>query len=171
MLIVSVLTREKDMFPKVLEKLQELFGPVEHQSGWLDFDFTTYYEKEMGSPLFRQLLAFEHLIEQDELAGIKLATNSIEKEYETCGCRLVNLDPGYLLCSRFILATGKEYSHRIYIGGPGIYADLTLIYTKNGFQALDWTYPDYQSQEILAFLTTIRSLYAAQLKQRKKDFP
>ncbi|PID74811.1 MAG: GTP-binding protein, partial [Desulfobacterales bacterium] len=84
-LIVSILTREKEMFPRVLNQLQELFGPVEHQSGWLDFDFTTYYEKEMGAPLFRQLLAFENLIEQEDLAGIKLATNSIEKEYETSG--------------------------------------------------------------------------------------
>ncbi len=170
-LIVSVLTREKEIFPKVLDQLQTLFGPVEHQSGWLNFDFTSYYEKEMGTPLFRQMLAFEHLIEQDALADIKLATNAIEKTCQANGCRRVNLDPGYLLCSRFILATGKEYSHRIYIGGPGIYADLTLMYTKKGFRALEWTYPDYQSQEILEFLTKIRSQYATQVKRIKKDFP
>ncbi len=170
-LIVSVFTREKEVFPKVLENLENFAGPVEHQSGWLDFDFTSYYEKEMGSPLFRQMLAFENLIEQEDLAGIKLATNTIEKTYKTDSGRLVNIDPGYLLSSRFILATGKEYSHRIYIGGPGIYADLTLIYTKKGFQALDWTYPDYQSEEILGFLTKVRNQYAATLKERKKDFP
>ncbi|MCK7503940.1 MAG: DUF4416 family protein [Desulfobacterales bacterium] len=28
----------------------------------------------------------------------------------------VNIDPGYLLLERFVLATGKNYSHRIYIG-------------------------------------------------------
>ncbi len=170
-LIISVLIREKEVFPKVLQELENLAGPVEHQSEWLDFDFTSYYEKEMGSPLFRQMLAFENLIEQDDLAGIKLATNTIEKTYEICGCRLVNLDPGYLLSSRFILATGKEYSHRIYIGGPGIYADLTLMYTKKGFQALDWTYPDYQSKEILGFLTKVRDQYVVKLKEMKKDFP
>ncbi len=91
-LIVSVLTREKEIFPKVLDQLQTLFGPVEHQSGWLNFDFTSYYEKEMGN-------------------------------------------------------------------------------TKKGFRALEWTYPDYQSQEILEFLTKIRSQYATQVKRIKKDFP
>ena len=56
----------------------------------------------------------------------------LKKGFLDHNLRKVNIDPGYLLSSRFILATGKEYSHRIYIGKK-VYADLTLMYTKKGF--------------------------------------
>ena len=79
------------------------------------------------------------------------------------GRRSVNIDPGYMLLSRFILATGKEFSHRIYIG-KGIYADLTLIYSRPGFKTLPWTYPDYTEPEMMAYLLEVRNRYAADLK-------
>ena len=96
----------------------------------------------MGSPLFRRLFGFKQLIQQHDLGQIKLTTNSIEHQYSSGNKRLVNIDPGYLLHERFVLATGKNYSHRIYIG-KGIYADLTLIYCHGRFESLPWTYPDY----------------------------
>jgi hypothetical protein len=72
-----------------------------------------------------------------------------------------------MVSSRFILATGKEYAHRIYIGRK-IYADLTLIYSKKiGFQTLDWTYPDYASKSMLSFLSKARDKYLVDLKAVK----
>jgi hypothetical protein len=69
--------------------------------------------------------------------------------------------------SRFILATGKEYSHRIYIG-KGIYADLTLMYSKkDGFKTLPWTYPDYASESMISFLSKVRDKYLLDLKTEK----
>ena len=43
-------------------------------SAWLPFEYTRYYEAEMGGPLERRLLAFRRLVAQDRLAEIKVAT-------------------------------------------------------------------------------------------------
>ncbi|MBU0971038.1 MAG: DUF4416 family protein, partial [Proteobacteria bacterium] len=128
-LVISVFMKEQQVFEDIFDRLEQIAGPCDIISKWLDFDFTDYYYKEMGSPLYRRLIAFKPLIDQEMLADIKLATNDLEKSCLSDGNRRVNIDPGYLLASRFVLATGKEYSHRIYIG-KNIYADLTLMYTK-----------------------------------------
>jgi hypothetical protein len=67
------------------------------------------------------------------------------------------------LRSRFILATGKNYAHRIYLG-KGIYADLTLIFQKGAFRKLPWTYPDYSDPEMLACLMAVRRKYVEDIK-------
>jgi hypothetical protein len=103
------------------------------------------------------------LIGQDQLADIKLVTNALEQARAADGRRRVNIDPGYLLLERFVLATGKNYSHRIYLG-RGIYADLTLIYRQGAFRALPWTYPDYGGQPIGHFLHVVRRKYAVDKK-------
>jgi hypothetical protein len=165
-LVISVFMKEKQVFDRIFDRLEEIAGPCDIISKWLDFDFTDYYYKEMGSPLYRRLVAFKPLIDQASLASIKVATNGVEKAYLSGGLRQVNIDPGYLLSSRFVLATGKEYSHRIYIG-KNIYADLTLMYTKKGFKTLEWTYPDYASTAVTGFLEKVRNKYLLDLKERK----
>ena len=166
-LVVSVFMKDKALLERILPKLEALAGPLDMMSKWLDFDYTDYYYKEMGQPLFRRILAFRSLIGQEELASIKRATNDIETRFQGEGGRQINIDPGYLLRSRFILATGKDYSHRIYIGQQ-IYADLTLMYTKQGFKSLAWTYPDYASATVLDFLTRVREKYVADLRARER---
>jgi hypothetical protein len=166
-LVISCFMNDKAWLEKLFPMLEELCGPVDLISRWLDFDYTDYYYKEMGAPLFRKVFAFKDLISQGGLALIKEKTNEIEKKFETSGKRNINIDPGYLVSSRFILATGKEYSHRIYIG-HNIYADLTLMYSKKeGFKTLDWTYPDYASEGMLLFLSKIRDKYLVDLKTNK----
>ncbi|HUV50375.1 MAG TPA: DUF4416 family protein [Anaerolineae bacterium] len=161
-LVVSLFLKEKDIVVDVAKDLSDKLGPVDMVSSWLPFDYTKYYETEMGSPLFRRIFAFKNLIKQSALAKIKLATNNIEHKYSKKGKRMVNLDPGYMIKSKFVLATGKNYSHRIYIG-KGIYADLTLIYTKGLFQKLAWTYPDYSDKIMLNHLNLIRNKYLRDL--------
>jgi hypothetical protein len=167
-LVMSVFMKEKQVFDRIFDRLEAIAGPCDLISKWLDFDFTDYYYKEMGSPLYRRVIAFKPLIEQDMLSSIKIATNEVEKTCSDQGNRQVNIDPGYLLSSRFVLATGKEYSHRIYIG-QHIYADLTLMYTKKGFKTLEWTYPDYASEAVTGFLGKVRDKYLLDLKERKKE--
>ena len=81
---------------------------------------------------------------------------------------MINIDPGYLLMERFVLATGKNYSHRIYIG-QNIYADLTLTYEKGHFKTLPWTYPDYAGEPIQSFLNKVRKRYAVDIKREKRE--
>lgn len=166
-LVIGLLLARKDPFPDVAAELEAAFGGPDLVSPWMPFDYTTYYEKEMGAGLLRRVLAFRTMIAQDRLAEIKLATNAMEQARAVGGRRRVNIDPGYLLLERFVLATGKNFSHRIYLG-QGIYADLTLIYHHGEFQALPWTYPDYADRPLRRFLLAVRGKYARDVKA---EFP
>ena len=155
-LVIGLFTRDKQQFQTAAPDLSREFGEIEMISAWLPFDFTSYYEAEMGGPLFRRMTVFKELVRQSALAEIKTVTNRIEQKYSSDDRRTINIDPGYLLAERFVLATGKNYTHRIYIGS-GIYADLTLIYQNGSFQALPWTYPDYADPVMKTFLEKVRS--------------
>jgi hypothetical protein len=37
-----------------------------------------------------------------------------------------------------------------------VFADLTLVYRKGEYRPLPWTYPDFTSPEIRAFLAEVR---------------
>ena len=96
---------------------------------------------------------------------MKLKTNAVEEKYmierDGAKCRTLNLDPGYLNASRLILATAKDFSHRIYLG-KGIYAEITLNFGKTGIATLPWTYPDFKTAEYQAFVIKIREAYLQQ---------
>jgi hypothetical protein len=162
-LVIGLIMKDRALFEPLSVELAAGFGAVDMVSSWMPFDYTAYYEPEMGTPLFRRMLTYKELINQDELPEIKLATNRLEQSLAQNGRRRVNIDPGYLLYERFVLASGKNFSHRIYIG-RNIYADLTLIYQGGGFAKLPWTYPDYADQPMLEFLTRVRRKYAVDLK-------
>ncbi len=167
-LVVGLFMKDKDLFDNLAKELLEKIGPMDMVSSWFSFDYTDYYESEMGTSLFRRMFAFKTLIEQNTLADIKILTNEIELKYSKEGKRKINIDPGYLTLERFVLATGKNFTHRIYLE-KGIFADLTLIYQKGGFQKLPWTYPDYIQNNMLDFLGSVRRKYARDLKLIKED--
>ena len=161
-LLVGFFMKDKDLFHEIFPIIEGKLGKSDIVSPWFGFDYTDYYEKEMGTKLFRRIIVFQDLIEQESLAKIKNITNTIEKMYESDGNRSVNIDPGYMLPSRFILATGKDYTHRVYIGEK-IYADLTLIFKNGDFQTLEWTYPDYAARDMKDFLLKVRGKYLLDL--------
>jgi len=162
-LVIGLFMKEKRLIEKITAELIEALGSIDMVSPWFPFDYTDYYEPEMNAPLFRRMLTFKKLIKQSSLADIKNLTNEIESNYSREEKRLVNIDPGYMLKERFVLATGKNFAHRIYIGKK-IYADLTLIYTKGDFKKLPWTYPDYTDKNVLSFFIQVRKKYVADLK-------
>jgi hypothetical protein len=171
LLIGFFLARQK-LAGTILERLEDLFGPIDLVSRWLPFDYTDYYTREMGAPLYRRMVAFKRLIDQEQLPDIKHLTNAIEDDHAAPAGRVVNIDPGYLLLERLVLATGKNYSHRIYLR-RGIYADLTLIYRQGRFESLPWTYPDYADVQLQDFLFKVRKKYALDLKDNEcvQDLP
>ncbi len=162
-LVIGLYTGDKTLFEPIHRELVGRYGEIDTVSDWMAFDRTDYYEKEMGKSLFRRMMSFGPLIRQEDLADIKRVTNDIEARYTVDGRRTVNIDPGYMLLSRFILATGKDFSHRIYVG-KGIYADLTLIYKKGVYHTLPWTYPDYAEPGMTSYLLSVRSRYASEFK-------
>ena len=167
-LVIGFFLGKKNLCEPLIDSLVERYDQVDVISEWMPFDQTVYYEAEMGQPLYRRMIAFKKLIHQSQLSRIKLETNKVESQFVENGKRSVNIDPGYLLLERLVLATGKNFSHRIYIG-QGIYADLTLIYRKGRFETLPWTFPDYAGSQIQQFLQRVRAKYSVDLKEGSKD--
>ncbi len=159
----SLFSSEKDLIDRVIEELIGLFGPLEVITPWLLFERTRYYEKEMGWPLHRRFITFKELIPPEELVDRKLSTNKIEEKYSSEGKRRINIDPGYICLERLVLATGKNYTHRIYLS-HGIYADLTLVFSRGTFRPLEWSYPDYSDDESIEFFNSEREKYKNQLR-------
>ncbi|MBW2083491.1 MAG: DUF4416 family protein [Deltaproteobacteria bacterium] len=166
-LIASIFSPQEPLIHEVITELSLSYGPVDWESPPLFFDRTRYYEKEMGWPLHRRFVSFEQLIPPDDLVKIKLETNQLEEQHVFEGKRLVNIDPGYIGLERLVLATGKNYVHRIYLG-KGIYGDLTLVFKKGTFRALEWTYRDYADPEMIEMFNQIRKRYTEQLKDLRK---
>lgn len=154
-LVVGLLFREEIIQQQTLSALTERFGPVDFLTEPKLFTFTDYYEREMGPSLYRQTGSFAQLVQPECLPDIKLFTNKLEGEFSEASRRTVNIDPGLLSEERLVLATGKNYIHRIYLRS-GIYADLTLIYQEGAYRALPWTYPDYRESDLLHFLGVLR---------------
>lgn len=162
-LISSLFSPEKEIIDTVVGEISKIIGLVDWISPEILFDRTKYYAREMGWPLHRRFISFSQLVPADHLAEIKLKTNGIEEQYRREGNRLVNIDPGLISPERLILATGKNYVHRIYLS-KGIYADLTLIFQKGSFRPVKWTYPDYATPELIGFFNEIRKKYMEQLR-------
>ena len=152
---------------KIRSELESLFGPIEFESPVFNFDFTDYYREEMGSELEKIFFAFENLLLPDEIVEAKIKTNEIESRYalfDNIGeGRIANLDPGYVTLAKMVLATTKDFAHRIYLR-DGIFAEITLTFKKHGFTDFPWTYPDYKTNEYLSFFNELRARYKNKLE-------
>ena len=166
-LISSLFSPERGCLDRGIGQLSGIFGPVDWLSPELPFDRTRYYAREMGWPLYRRFISFEKLIPPDRLVEIKLETNQTEQQYLGEGKRRINIDPGYISPERLILATGKNYVHRVYLS-RGIYADLTLIFHKGSFKPVSWTYPDYAAPETIGYFNEVRRGYMEQLREMRR---
>ena len=155
MLIVGVLSTDREMKEDAKRRLEELYGSCRFAGPSLPFVYTDYYDAEMGEGIERDFLAFETLVDPSRLAEIKLTTNRLEEHYVDRGGRRVNLDPGLISLGKLILASTKDNAQRIPLR-DGIYAEITLIYRKKSYQPLPWTYPDYRSPEYLEILHALR---------------
>ncbi len=149
---------------EVEDQLCRKFGPVDYQAGPLPFEFTNYYDEEMGNPITRHFFSFRDLVSPDGLAAIKVFTNEVEENHAINGKRQVNLDPGCISLKRLMLASTKDNGRRIPLS-DGIYAEITLVFVGGTFEPLHWTYPDYRSSGYLEIMKDIREIYKAQLKQ------
>ncbi|NIA31425.1 MAG: DUF4416 family protein, partial [Actinobacteria bacterium] len=96
-----------------------------------------------------------------EIVSIKLKSNKIESFFSKDAKRSVNIDPGYIETPKLVLATTKNYGHRIYLG-QGIYGDVQLYWRNGVFRTNPWTYPDYREMDTLNFLTKVRKKYLSQ---------
>jgi len=133
---------------------------IDLQSEIIKFDFSDYYNEEMGEELYRYWISFSPSVQLSEVYKLKILSNEIEKKFfsDVNGNRKVNLDPGYVDGSKLVLFSTKNYSHRVYIG-EGIFAEVTLLYKHKQFHILEWTYPDYKTSTAIEFFSKVREVY------------
>lgn len=168
-LVVGMLSSIPDVFEIAELELENRYGPVDLRSNFIPFTFTDYYQSEMGDNIIRKFLSFKDLIKPESIASIKTDTNNLEtkisgdKKYKVD--RTINLDPGYICESKLILATTKDYSHRIYLQ-KGIFAEITLQYHSSfrSYKPQPWTFPDYRTDEYIRFFNDVRTTYIDKIR-------
>ena len=135
------------------------FGPICLESEPFDFDQTDYYDATMGAGLRKVFFTFSRLTDPGELAETKLTTNGWEEEYASVSehpePRPLNLDPGYLTRGKLVLASTKDFAHRIYLD-RGIYAEVTLQYRHGRWEDHRWTFADYRREDYQGFFSASR---------------
>jgi hypothetical protein len=166
-IFIASLFSSQEVFNKAIPRLNELFGHVYYESPHLPWNFSTYYNGELGAPLYRQFMFFENIVDPVSLVDAKLALCEIEKEFSTGGNRRINLDPGYMSLAKVVLASRKNYSHRIYLG-KGVFCELELFFQEGRFNPLPYTYFDYRDDYFLKFFTKARLLLKKELDGKKK---
>ena len=167
-LFCGLLYRDMNILHEATNQMVRAFGPIDHESDIFPFDHTEYYKSEMGDGLIRKFISFEEMVPPNKLSAVKCKTIDIEKklsdQVEEDYNRTINIDPGYLELGKLILASTKNYSHRIYLD-KGIYAEITLQYENKKFKFLRWTYPDYYDPTALAFFEQVRNIYKQQIRK------
>lgn len=157
-LFVATLYSDGNIYLKARSRLIAEFGELLSESNTFPWEHSEHYRDELGWPIIRQFLAFNKSIDPLEIREIKLLTNKLEESFSTGKGRAVNLDPGYVTPAKVVLATTKNFVHRIYIG-KGIYAEVTLFYNskEKAYRPHEYTYMDYRRPDYNEFLLSVRA--------------
>lgn len=167
-LFVGMLSQDIGLFELCVGRLASAYGPVDMQSDITPWDHSDYYREEMGPDLRRGFFFFERLIDPGALAAVKHFTLHLEEELSRADAsgsrRKINLDPGYITEAKVVLATTKDFPHRVYIG-ESIYAESTLHYSKKSrsFHAVEHTYPDFRSASCRDLFNRAREILRTRL--------
>ena len=166
-LIIGILAADEAALAEAVKAISKSFGIIDLTSDVWPFTQTDYYKDELGPNALRQFVTLENIIDPGKLAQIKHDTNSLEQQLadslKLSLPRPVNLDPGFIEPSKLILASTKNFSHRIYIGNK-MFAEVTLMYEKGHWRHFEYTFPDYRQSCYHDFLSKVRTRLMEQLK-------
>ena len=169
-LIIGILAADRNCLQAAVDAITAEYGECDLISETFEFNQTAYYRNQAGDNILRQFVSFKELIDPGRLASIKHRTNEIEKELAAKLPpplpRPVNLDPGIIEPSKLVLASTKNFSHRIYIG-DSMYAELTLSFCKGKWQSFSYTFPDFKGNRYHAFLSNVREKLVDQIRSLK----
>jgi hypothetical protein len=159
LLFIGTLYSKEEIFNQAREALERVFGEILLVSPPSPWDHSSYYREELGSPVLRQFIFFKTIIDPGTLADMKIKTIEIENALSSDGIRRINLDPGYITLAKIVLASTKNYSHRIYLG-KGIYAELTLLYRSgtHTYAPHLFTYTDYTEEQNIDLFLKVRKM-------------
>jgi len=161
-LVISIIYSSFDALADALSALERRFGRVEYETIEIPCAKAEFYKEEMGDNLHRRLFCFERLIPRDSLVEVKRICHRIEPLFaDQAGdyiFRTVNIDPGILTPDNLVMASHREYNHRIYLK-EGVYAETVLIYAKGRFVRLPWTCTDFCYKEAIDFFLRVRGSF------------
>ena len=160
-LFIGILFSDESLILSAHEILTKKFGEIDFQTKKIPFAHTSYY-KSMGANLTKVFYSYKKLIRREDIAGIKLFTNGLERRLSGKGERKINIDPGYITLANVFLATCKDYFHRTYLG-RGVYLENEYRYVGKQFHPWEWTYPDYLKPEYIFFFHEVRKIYSTQI--------
>ncbi|UCG62198.1 MAG: DUF4416 family protein [Candidatus Zixiibacteriota bacterium] len=161
-LVVSIIYSSMDALADSVKTLEKRFGRVQYETLEIPCAQRDEYKEEMGEELLRRFYSFESPVARDTLPALKAACYKIEPKFsdtvEDYHFRTVNIDPGILTPSTLVMASHKEYNHRVYIR-DGVYAEIALIHAHGKFCRLPWTNPDFCADEAIDFFERVRSTF------------
>jgi len=161
-LIVSIIYNSMDGLSDALKLLEKQFGRVQCETIEISYASKDYTE-EMGERLQRRFYSFEKMVERDRLPEIKALCHKIEKQFgdlvRDYAFRTVNIDPGILTPDNVVMASHREFNHRIYLG-EGVFGELTLVYSRGRFVRLAWTPAEFCEGEAIDFFLRVRESFA-----------
>jgi hypothetical protein len=159
MLLLAAFSRHDAALEWARRRAVETWGPAALESPAFDFAETAYYEATMGPGLRKRFWTFVRPFDPAELPEIKLLTNGWEAEYAAASAhqepRPLNLDPGYVTLAKLVLASTKDFAHRIYLG-RGIFAEVTLFYKHGRWRHHEYTFADYRREDYQRFFSACR---------------
>ena len=167
-LICGILACDAAALEAARVRLGAELGAMDPVSPVWPFDLTGYYAQQAGPEILRQFVAFADLVDPGRLAAVKHITNRLERELaQELGRpwpRPVNFDPGLIEPSKLVLASTKNFAHRVYIGDT-MYAEVTMIYVRGRWESFPFTFPDFKSGRYDGFLSAVRQRLVEQQKQ------
>jgi hypothetical protein len=181
LLLMAAFSRHDAALDWAKRHAEEHWGPIALESPRFDFVETGYYDATMGTGLKKVFFAFQRPFDPERLVEIKLLTNRWEEECAAecnerdspifvdprraaapakigTAPRPLNLDPGYLTPAKLVLASTKDFAHRIYLA-RGIFAEITLQYHHHRWKHHEYTFPDYRRADYQRFFTECRELF------------
>lgn len=157
--IIAAFSKDVSTLEWLWNRVTSQLSPIALISPAFPFTESLYYRATMGDQLKKQFAILSDWYDPAELATHKLLSHDWETEATksiTLGvARPINIDPGYMSMTKLVLASTKNREHRIYLR-DGIYAEVTLAFRDQRWQALPWTYPDYQREDFRVFFHECR---------------
>ncbi|PKK90981.1 MAG: hypothetical protein CVV64_04210 [Candidatus Wallbacteria bacterium HGW-Wallbacteria-1] len=169
LLFLGVLSNSTEAVDRARRLIEIVFHMSIVEYGPVNFDFTDFYNGEMGPELLRRVWLLNGLMDPEDLHLTKLLTGNLEAALAGGAGRprIVNLDPGYMSLARIALFTTKDRPHRLYLGS-GIYGESTLQFFDSSYRDVAHTYADYRSPELRGFFNEQRPALKSLLRDYRE---
>lgn len=155
-LLIAVMYADKEALGKAVIELKNLFGDIDDESSEYDFNFTAYYEKEMGAGLKKIFISFKKIINNKELSEIRSITGKIEDRFRVNNKRTINIDPGYISEEGVFMASLKQKPFKEDIGN-NVFLHKVLGFDNGRVVEFSHTFADYKLKGNQDFLLKVRA--------------